>query len=202
MGRYEIRVTLIYVALASLWVLGSDALVRMVFPAHAHILQSWKGEAFVVATGALLFLVLRALRRSQERIEEELRGTISRLEKYRWDYESLVDSLPEIFLRTTADGRILVVSQSGVHQLGYTRRELASRNMSELVCRPEDWKRMRDAILASHRDRATLRLQLRRKDGTCVWKAVTLLPRWSGGKSTYIDAIAWDAPNPVEETEE
>lgn len=59
----ELRIALIYVLLASIWIVGSDTMLRMICgddaDAKLWFLQSTKGINFVITTGVLLYLVLR-----------------------------------------------------------------------------------------------------------------------------------------------
>lgn len=59
--RPELRITVIYVLLASFWIIGSDTMLRKICGEDADLwfLQSTKGINFVITTGILLYLVLR-----------------------------------------------------------------------------------------------------------------------------------------------
>lgn len=57
----ELRITVIYVILASLWIIGSDMLLDQTVGEEPHtlFLHTFKGMNFVITTGILLYLVLR-----------------------------------------------------------------------------------------------------------------------------------------------
>jgi len=59
--RPELRITVIYVLLASVWIIGSDTLLKKICGDDAELwfLQSTKGINFVITTGVVLYLVLR-----------------------------------------------------------------------------------------------------------------------------------------------
>ena len=69
----EGRISLFYVLLASIWIIGSDSLLSRISSGSASwvFLQSFKGLNFVTTTGVLLYFVLRRAyggwRRSEER---------------------------------------------------------------------------------------------------------------------------------------
>jgi signal transduction histidine kinase len=69
----EGRISLFYVLLASIWIIGSDSLLNSLGSGSASwvFLQSFKGLNFVITTGVLLYFVLRRAyggwRRSEER---------------------------------------------------------------------------------------------------------------------------------------
>jgi len=95
----EVRISVFYVLLASLWIIGSDTLLNCAVEdnggsGRAVFLQSFKGLNFVVTTGILLYLVLRQAyggwRRSEElRIaairsgQERFRSLSSRIQTLR-----------------------------------------------------------------------------------------------------------------------
>lgn len=79
----ELRIALIYVLMASIWMVGSDTLLRVICGDNADarlwFLQSTKGINFVITTGILLYLVLRRAyggwRRSELKWLEQARAT-------------------------------------------------------------------------------------------------------------------------------
>ena len=83
----EVRIAVWYVFLASLWIVGSDALLNHEFGGDTQgvFLQSFKGLNFVLTTGILLYVVLRRAfggwRRSEERRLAELRASGERFRR-------------------------------------------------------------------------------------------------------------------------
>jgi diguanylate cyclase (GGDEF)-like protein len=57
-----LRITLIYLALAALWIVLSDRVADVFAPDHEHYvtIQTWKGWFFVATTAALLFFLVQA----------------------------------------------------------------------------------------------------------------------------------------------
>jgi signal transduction histidine kinase len=83
----EVRIAVWYVFLASLWIIGSDALLNHGFGGDSEgiFLQSFKGLNFVLTTGVLLYVVLRRAfggwRRSEEMRLAELRASRERFRR-------------------------------------------------------------------------------------------------------------------------
>ncbi len=80
----SVRISLIYLVLASLWIWSSDWLALQLLgdPAAVTRAQSWKGEFFVLFTAVLLFVLVRREERAQVAIQDELRQTRSQLEHF------------------------------------------------------------------------------------------------------------------------
>ena len=57
------RITLGYLAVATVWIFASDGLVALLATDHAALvsIQAWKGAAFVLVTGLALYTLLRAV---------------------------------------------------------------------------------------------------------------------------------------------
>lgn len=66
MLKFSTRLTLIYIVISVIWILGSDKVVDFIFPHVASQLQSIKGIFFVFLSGALIFLLIRKFERSEE----------------------------------------------------------------------------------------------------------------------------------------
>ncbi|MEO0003008.1 MAG: hypothetical protein RLZZ22_700, partial [Pseudomonadota bacterium] len=94
----SVRIGLIYLVLASLWILGSDWLALRLLGDLAAVTraQFWKGEFFVLFTAALLFWLVRREERVQVEIQGELEHTRSQLEHF-------VDTSASIIYALTPD---------------------------------------------------------------------------------------------------
>lgn len=68
-SRPEVRIVLVYVVLASVWVIGSDRLLQRILPDSPVSLQSLKGINFVITTSVLLYFVLRRAYRGWRQAE-------------------------------------------------------------------------------------------------------------------------------------
>lgn len=91
----EARIAVIYVALASIWILVSDSLLEKVVADQGKVwfFQSTKGLNFVVTTGVALYLVLRRAyggwRRAEQRRIDAARSAIQTLRQLSTRIESL-----------------------------------------------------------------------------------------------------------------
>jgi PAS domain S-box-containing protein len=123
-----LRVTLVYAAFASLWIVTSDLLVGR----FAHGLDSmvgagiFKGLFFVLVTSVLLFLTVRryteALRRSREDLHE-------REQTYRAVFEASNDGL----CIEQLDGTILHANPTFCRMHGYALEELTGKKTADLA---------------------------------------------------------------------
>ena len=79
-----LRISLIYLLLASAWIWLSDAFAHLLpIPAEwAADVQTLKGQLFVVLTGLLLFWLIRKEERRHRELRTELRQTRARLEHF------------------------------------------------------------------------------------------------------------------------
>ena len=93
----EVRIVVIYVVLASIWIVGSDLFITKSVKSETELglMQSLKGLNFVLTTGILLFLVLRRAYGGW-RLAEERRLTVMRRarERYR-NLSSRIQTLRE-----------------------------------------------------------------------------------------------------------
>ena len=74
-GRAEVRVTAAYLVFGALWILLSDRVLYLAVsdPDRQALLQTYKGWAYVAASAALFYVLLRAETRVREATEERLR---------------------------------------------------------------------------------------------------------------------------------
>jgi len=103
---YAVRVALIYIGVAAGWILFSDELVkRLVGDPDLRVkIEIFKGWAFVLATGGVLYVMMRNLIARWEMELRQREQTEAELEKARAHYQYL--------LRTSSDG-IHVLNQRG-----------------------------------------------------------------------------------------
>ncbi|HVZ64845.1 MAG TPA: ATP-binding protein [Lacunisphaera sp.] len=123
-NRIALRTSLLYAAVAGLWILLSDRALEAI-GAEGHVLTLWqsvKGGLFVVVTAALLYASLRA----------QLRSQVEKIEALRRAEEARARSLAMMAstIESTADG-ILVVDNDG-------RIELANRAFARMWALPAD----------------------------------------------------------------
>lgn len=152
-GRYKYRrdciaISLIYLGLGVLWILFSDRLVHNITTDKTFLLMlnTYKGVAYVVITGAILYLLLRSLLIKAEQAEKEnlylsyhdaLTGVYNRryyeMEVRRMD---VPENLPISVIMVDVNGLKLVNDAFG-HQLGDQLLQ-KSAQIIKSACRPQD----------------------------------------------------------------
>lgn len=95
---------LIYLAFGVAWILGTDALVGLVVPSGPMMtsVQSFKGIAFVIASAAVIFILVQRELGRVRRAEEELRREIDHRRQAEEQLRSLSHELEERVASRTA----------------------------------------------------------------------------------------------------
>jgi signal transduction histidine kinase len=95
--RPEVRIVLIYLVLASAWIIGSDVFLERVMKDEATValLQSVKGLNFVFTTAILLYFVLRRAYGGWRRAEEQRRSVIEKARARFRDLSARIQHLRE-----------------------------------------------------------------------------------------------------------
>jgi len=146
-SREAVVATLIYVGMAGAWILLSDELVGWLV-ADPHLrtqLSIFKGWAFVLVTGAWLYVVwLKLLRRweremkQREQLEAERQSSLENLrqseERYRQLFELESDALVLVDCETH---RFVDVNQSAERLYGCAREQLLQWRAEEVSDEPE-----------------------------------------------------------------
>ena len=153
----------VYIVVAALWILLSDALVLAISddPAVISRLQSLKGALFVVSTGLFVGVVAA---RSRDREEQAVRE----LARSEAQFRSLVRNSSDMVRLVDANGIITFESPSIRKILGYDPDEVEGRSVTAFV-HPDDMP-VRERFAADTRKghgRATYRVQ--DKQGEWRW---------------------------------
>ena len=173
-ARAAWRVTAAYVAVAFLWIIGTDLAVAWVFggPPRVHHLQTLKGGLFVLATGAALFAIAHFALRRRARMHEEL---LREREQYRLMFTA--HPLP-MFVYDLETLRILTVNDAAAAHYGYSRDEFTTLTVRDI--RPaEDLPKFLAAVdeVRAGRDHTPLsRAKVwrhRRRDGSIIHVEIT-----------------------------
>jgi len=160
--RLALRVTLLYVVCAAVWIVASDSLLGALVrdPALVTTLSILKGWLFVLATGLLLYvLVSRGVRPIEDSAEE---------------YRGLYEGHPSLYLKVDERGTILSVNPLGAEQLGYSHREIVGRSVLQLYADSDRRNTMeRIEALAGGATVERWEAQAARRDGTLIWMRQT-----------------------------
>ena len=158
------RIALFYVVLGVCWILFSDAVLGAMFSDAAALnrVQSWKGIAYMVGTGIVLYLLLRPL---VERLLDAQQRTLDSEARYREMFEANPSPMWTYDLESM---RILDSNPAASTFLGWSRGELRGMDMHMLW--PAEHRHVYDAAVASIRaapDQPYARLErLRTGDGS------------------------------------
>ncbi|WP_228143594.1 GGDEF domain-containing protein [Marinobacter gudaonensis] len=168
---------LLYLVVGVAWIAFSDRAVEAWFPdpETLSLIQTWKGFFFVLATGAVLFVVLlrqlvkdRSLLTLQHRQREALRKRERQL-------QVLMDNLPGMAYRCRFDPQwtMLFVSQGCVRLTGYQPEDLMENRLVSYasLINPEDNEQMVADVQAAVASGESFSLEygLTRRDGSRIW---------------------------------
>lgn len=177
----ETLVAAAYTAVAAVWVLASD---RLLAPPHgAHAAHAWtvataKGLAFVLATAAVLWLLLRSARR---RLLEASR----RLESSERHYRAAVEGSPDAIL-VQSGGRVAYANPSAAAMFGARDPgELLGRSVQDLVD-PSEHATLGSPEAPHPPERFR---RMRRLDGSPLLAEVAVRPYAVGGEQALLVSI-------------
>ncbi|MFW6133229.1 MAG: PAS domain-containing sensor histidine kinase [Planctomycetota bacterium] len=133
---------------------------------------------------------IHALLREQVRQREQAEAALRASEH---QYRTLVENLHVGLYRTSPDGLILHANPALVSMLGYDSvEELRSRGVLASYAAPDERARLLEDLSRTGAVRER-ELRLRRKDGTCIWAAVSArLHREPQGGDEWIDGMIED----------
>jgi PAS domain S-box-containing protein len=123
-----LRIALGYVALGLLWITFSDdAVARFVGDrALANAISIGKGYAYVLITGALLYIAIRGLHSRQRRTQQQL----ARSERA---YRTMFDNNPNpMFVYDASTLQFLAVNRAAISAYGYTDAEFLSKTLRDI----------------------------------------------------------------------
>lgn len=134
-----VKIVLAYAVFAALWILLSDAVVRLVLtdPVHSAFVNAIKGWIFVAVTAALLFVLMRRFA-----ADIDTQGALSsesehRINDSKAEFESFFNLLPELACVVSADGCFKKLNLAWEEKLGFSMAEVQSRSFIDFV-HPED----------------------------------------------------------------
>ncbi len=161
--RPVVRVVLVYAVAAALWIVVTDQAL-MQFAPDWEWAQTGKGLAFVAATSALLFMLLRAELLKQTQAVEALHESEAR---YRLISENASDV---IWLLDLASRRFTYVSPSVQRLRGYTPEEVLAQDLQSAFT-PESYRlvveELPQRIAAFVAGDLSMRFRLNRADQPC-----------------------------------
>lgn len=169
--RLELRLSLLYFALATLWIILSDALLAAVaVPEIVSAAQTYKGALFVFVTSLLLFVLL-----SREMGRRRKADRAAREGEMKFSYLFLNNPLP-MWIYDLETLAFLDVNQAAIDQYGYSRAEFLSLKITD-IRPPEDVPRLMENL-------AEARPALQRSG---LWRH-----RLKNGQIIYVDIVSYE----------
>lgn len=179
-----------YAVLGALWIYLSDRVVEALSldARTLSVLQTYKGWAYVLVTGALvLWLSLRALR-TQDQLATAVR---EREALFRNTFEQAAVGMAHV----APDGRWLRVNHRLCQILGHSEAELRATDFQQLTA-PEDLAADLEQLhrtLAGESDGYAMEKRYRRADGSVFWALLTVsLVRTGRGQPDYFISVIQD----------
>lgn len=141
--RFDVRITIFYSIVASLWIVFTDSLLNLAFagnPAMLGALSGLKGLGFVLVTTFALFTILHAELQKRDRLEQRLQQdilerthTLEVLRDSERRFTSVFNNSPVATgISRRDDSYIVDVNDAFVKLFGYERHELIGHTGFEL----------------------------------------------------------------------
>ncbi|MEP7136153.1 MAG: PAS domain S-box protein [Chloroflexota bacterium] len=161
--RDALKIALLYLSVGSLWILFSDKLIAKITPDPAvfAIISIYKGWGYVAITALLLYWLISRNSAQRGQIEKTLHESEQ-------SYQEFLDQMSDGFFMADASGRYTLVNQQACRLVSYSKAELLSMNLRELMA-PDDLKStpLRLAELQAGKNIISER-KLIKKDGSYV----------------------------------
>ena len=170
------KIPLIYLVLSLIWIFTSDIFVESLStdPKELTRLQTIKGWIFVLASTIVLYLLIKNDRRKLEKVlnEEKIARENAEQMKQKIQEEQektrmLIEYASEGIFIADRSGKYVDVNPVGCRMLGYSKEELLTKNLRELILFDETAEPLALEKLLSG-DTVTVERKLKRKDGSIL----------------------------------
>ena len=199
-GELAVRVVIVYVIVAALWILVSDHVLGVLVSDQKLMMKlaMVKGWAFVAVTAALLFFLMRRETRhwTAERVARD--AAEAALRESQRQMALLADMLAnssQPFAIGNPNGRFRMVNAALAELLGYTETEMLALDWVKDLTPPEWHEKEQTALAELHRTGQPIRYEKEyfRKDGTRVSvEGLVHLVRNEQGQTDYYYAFVTD----------
>ena len=164
-----LRIAALYVVVSAAWILLSDRLLGVLAPDPGTRiwLQSLKGTLFVVASGILIYYMVRRALEAVARVE----GVHQQREQW---FQALIENISDAVTVLDRDGRVVYVSPAFERITGFALDERLGSNAFDRV-HPEDRKTTMEKfqrLAEAPGAKVNARPRMRHKDGT--WRITRL----------------------------
>ena len=165
--RCDLRIALLYLLFGGLWILLTDRLLAALVPSISVLttLQTYKGWGFVLASAALIFILLQRELRTRQLAEIKLRESEVR---YRLITENASDLIYRYRIQPAP--KFEFVSAASLAFTGYSPEEFyANPDLGLKIMHPADLSMIAEAVAANVPPANPLIARWIRKDGVMIW---------------------------------
>ncbi len=188
LSKPQVRITLIYMVVASLWILLSDRLLYVSFGLDQSLtpaLSMFKGLAFVCTTGAILYVTLTREFQRRHQAESELKAEISKVKRYQATLERsekrhrlnsiVLSSIEDAVITADLEYNIMSWNDGAQSLYGWQEDEVIGKHV-EAVLLNEYVGANREAVIAEFIHEGAWRGEVNqtRKDGTKCYVLATV----------------------------
>ncbi len=178
-SAHALFITLVYVAVGTAWIVGSDYLAELIAGDSGYIalIQRFKGIGYVVITAAGLFVLIRNAIRRVQRFQARLNDTLEETTQLGRYLNTIIEAAPVAIFDLTEHVHVRSLWNSAAERLfGYTAAEAIDTRPP--IVSDEAWSRIaasREAVLGGETV-SLIEVELIRKDGTRFCGVVSAAP--------------------------
>ncbi|MCC6614949.1 MAG: PAS domain-containing sensor histidine kinase [Anaerolineae bacterium] len=180
LSRFDVRVSLAYGIVATLWILLSDSALVFLAGGNTSIIATvgaLKGVGFMVVTTVALFVILRAELRKRDRLEEKLQSDVTErthaveaLQQSESRFETIFHGSPvPTAITRLGDAHVVDVNDAWIALFGFDRDEIIGHTTIEvgLWAAPQQRTTVIDSLFDEHRVRNMV-IDARTKSGAWI----------------------------------
>lgn len=123
----------------------------------------------------------------------EMRQTLDALQQAQQEYQTLRDTIADVFYRTDRNGIVTDMSAACFDTLGYRPEEMIGRKLTDFYVHPEERGKIVELIRENNGHATSVESALRHRDGHAIWVSTNAyLRRDLQGTAIGIEGIARD----------
>ena len=174
------RIAAIYIALGALWIAGSDWFLADVSSELSMFtrISVYKGWAFIVASGFLIYYLLKRELSVTMKTQDQLRDSET---LFRALFEQAAVGVAQI---DSVKGQFIRINQRYCDIVGYTPKEMAQLTFQQITF-PEDLEADLEnmkLLLGGTIREFSIEKRYFHKDGSIIWVNLTVSPMWKIGE--------------------
>ncbi len=123
----------------------------------------------------------------------EMRHTLDALQQAQQEYQTLRDTIADVFYRTDSNGVVTDMSAACFDTLGYRPEEMIGHKLTDFYVHPEDRTKIVELIRENNGRATSVESALRHRDGHTIWVSTNAyLRRNRQGAAIGVEGIARD----------